>query len=329
MKFSALDLLVCPACRSDFTLCVGEEDQGEVRGGLLTCGGCSMTYPIVRGVPRFVPTVDSAWSFAGPWRTGRTVQLDSKNGSGSAARTLHATSGWTAHDYSGRLVLDVGVGSGRFAEIVADAGGEVVGVDVTAAVDTAYDNIGRRPGVHVVQADLLQLPFRDQAFDKAYAIGVLHHMADPAAAFGRVVAVLKSGGEIAIHVHARYGHWHRIADVTRTVTTRLPLRLMLAASMAAVPLYYVYRIPAVGDLMQLALPISSRTDWRWRWLETFDWYTSRYHFAFLYPEVLRWFRDHGLERVEVFDEPIRMRATKPAVTARRRQSGSHRALAAV
>jgi hypothetical protein len=55
-------------------------------------------------------------------------------------------------------------------------------------------------------------------------------------------------------------------------------------------------------------------DWRWRWLDTFDWYTPKYQWKFLYPEVFRWFRDNGFEHVALFDGPIRMCGQKRITT---------------
>ena len=115
------------------------------------------------------------------------------SGSDESERTLEATTGWTEADYRGRLVLDAGVGAGRFAEVVANKGGEVVGVDLSRAIDAAYENIGRRPNVHLVQADIMAMPFRDGTFDLAYSVGVLHHTPDPERAFGRVAAVRPQG----------------------------------------------------------------------------------------------------------------------------------------
>ena len=51
-------------------------------------------------------------------------------------------------------------------------------------------------------------------------------------------------------------------------------------------------------------------NWRWRWLDTFDWYTPTFQWKYLYPEVYRWFRDTGFEDVQIFDGPIRMSARK-------------------
>jgi hypothetical protein len=86
--------------------------------------------------------------------------------------------------------------------------------------------------------------------------------------------------------------------------------MMWLLSSAAIPLYYLYRLPVLGKALRLALPISMESNWRWRWLDTFDWYTPIFQWKYLYPEVYRWFRDAGFEDVELFDGPIRMSGQK-------------------
>src|SRR5204862_3929391 len=135
-------------------------------------------------------------------------------------------------EYAGRLLLDAGVGAGRFAECAAAQGARVFGVDLTHAVDAAYASIGTRDNVNLAQADIFALPFRPGTFDLAYSIGVLHHTPDPAAAFGRVAATVAPGGRLAIYVYSRYGPAHRMSDVLRVVTTRLPLRVVWALAAA-------------------------------------------------------------------------------------------------
>lgn len=310
MKRSALRFLVCPVCRDPLDLQVETEDRSEVLEGRLRSAGCGQDYPIVRGVPRFVDSGAYASSFGYQWNRFRRVQLDSTNGSRESESDLQATTGWTADDYRGRLVLDAGVGAGRFAEVAANMGGEVVGVDLTNAVDAAYANVGSRPRVHLVQADIFAMPFRDATFDLAYSIGVLHHTPDPRAAFARVAAMVKDGGGLAVFLYAGYGPGYRSSDLIRKITTRLPTRLMLALSAVSIPLYYPYRVPVLGKLLGLVGPISPHPNWRVRWLDTFDWYTPQYQWKLLYPEVFRWFRASGFHDVEVFDEPIRMRGVK-------------------
>ena len=310
MKPALLDILVCPGCQKALELRSDVHKGLEVLEGALRCPGCGRDYPIVAGVPRFVDTGAYASSFGRQWHWFRRVQLDSMSGRSESEKTLAATTGWTEEDYRGRLVLDAGVGAGRFAEVVADKGGDVVGVDLSRAIDAAYQNIGHRPNVHLVQADIFAMPFRDGTFDLAYSVGVLHHTPDTAGAFARVAAAVRRGGAMAVYLYARYGPSHRFSDAIRVLTTRLPFSVLRALSAAAIPLYYAYKLPGVGGVLRIVAPISLHPDWRWRWLDTFDWYSPRYQWKHLYPEVFRWFRANGFGDVEVFDEPIRMRGVK-------------------
>ncbi len=310
MKPSALKFLVCPSCRSDLKLDASLLQDAEILEGRLQCSKCRRSYPIIRGVPRFVTDDAYAGSFGHEWNWFSTVQLDSKNGSRQSEAVLEATTGWTEDDYRGKLVLDVGVGAGRFAEIVADKGGEVVGIDLTHAVDAAFKNIGTRQNVHLIQADLFAMPFRKESFDLAYSIGVLHHTPDPKAAFQRAAEMVKPGGGFAVYLYDRYAFSAHFSDMIRIVTTRLPLKVAFYWSAVAIPLYYLYRIPKLGSILYTFFPISMHKDWRWRWLDTFDWYTPKYQWKFLYSEVHRWFRENGFHRIRIDDEPIRMAGRK-------------------
>src|SRR4029079_18749794 len=113
-----------------------------------------------------------------------------------------------------------------------------------------------------------------------------------------------------VYVYSRHGSAHRMSDVLRVGTTRLPLRVNWGLSAPAVPLYSVYRIPVIGKALRLALPISMEPRWRWRWLDTFDWYTPTYQAKYLYPEVFQWFRHEGFSVDDLLDGPIRVAGTK-------------------
>jgi len=315
MKPSALEVFVCPACKGSLGLRDRTHRGGEVLEGELACRGCPAVYPVRRGVPRFVSAGRYAGSFAYQWRHFRSVQLDSLNGRDESRRMFRETTGWTDESLRGSRVLDAGVGAGRYAEVAAKAGAEVFGIDLTEAVDAAYDNLGGRDGIHLAQADIFALPFRAGTFDRAYSIGVLHHTPDPRAAFACVAACVKPGGKLAVYLYPNPGPARYGPDLIRTVTTRMPLRIMRALSSVAVPLYYPYRLPWLGKVLQFVSPISMHPHWRARWLDTFDWYTPKYQWKHSHPEVYEWFRENGCADIEIAKEPIRMRGVRASVPA--------------
>jgi uncharacterized protein YbaR (Trm112 family) len=310
MKPRLLELLVCPACKGDLTLRTDSTSGAEIETGALACAPCQAAYPIVRGIARFVAQDAYAESFGDEWHRFRTVQLDSANGTTESEQGFGSKTGLRAEDVRGRLVLDAGVGAGRYAEVMARWGAEVVGVDLTRAVDAAAQNLRAWPSAHLVQADIFGLPFRDETFDVAYSIGVLHHTPDTAAAFKRVAAMVMKGGQLAVYVYHAGGLMRYVSDTLRVVTTRLPRPVVYYGSLVAVPLHYVHRLPVVGRVSQILLPTIDHQHWRWRWLDTFDWYTPRYQWKHRYPEVLRWFREAGFTDLYVADEPICVRGVK-------------------
>jgi ubiquinone/menaquinone biosynthesis C-methylase UbiE len=74
-----------------------------------------------------------------------------------------------------RAILDVGIGTGRFAEYFNDSGFNIVGVDLSLSMMAKAREKRLRD---LVQADAHQLPFRDKAFDGAIMVHVLHLVRD-------------------------------------------------------------------------------------------------------------------------------------------------------
>jgi len=91
----------------------------------------------------------------------------------------------------GRLVLDVGSGTGAVAEAAAASGARVVVADRTVSM-VAYQGTERWPAV---AADALRLPFVDGAFDATLAGFLLNHLA-PAPALAELARVVRPGGAV-------------------------------------------------------------------------------------------------------------------------------------
>lgn len=311
MKERLVGWLACPECSGNLGLKDATRDGAEIITGKLVCEKCQRTYPIRRGIPRFVETDKYVDNFSFEWNTHQKTQVDSATQRDDSAVTFSEKTGFSEKDLSGKLVLDVGVGSGRFAEIALLNGAEIVGIDLSFAVDAAYRNFGRNPKFHVLQADVFHLPFRKEVFDVIYSIGVLHHTPDTKKAFLSTLPFLKHGGKIAIWLYDFYSHHPFILTrFYRKFTTRLPKPVLHRLSYIAVPYYYLYKIPGLKYLFKVLLFIPEWKDWRWRVLDTFDWYSPKYQWWHTDHEVFTWFEDAGLKNIRVLRWPVALSGEK-------------------
>ncbi|MBI4322999.1 MAG: methyltransferase domain-containing protein [Candidatus Omnitrophica bacterium] len=240
MKRTLLKWVCCPACGGDVALdAVASAHTQEIESGGLRCGACAAAYPIVNGIPRFLPmarqTSSSSSAEQARHRTQRSFGFQWTRFAGMhpvfEADFLKYVSPLTPESFRHRLVLDAGCGFGRHLFYAATYGAEAIGVDLSAAVESAHRNTAHLPGAHVIQADLNHLPFRPGTFDLVYSIGVLHHVPTPEATFGNLLRSLKPGGTVAIWVYSstRRGI-NAMLEAARRLTTRLPLRLLLGLS---------------------------------------------------------------------------------------------------
>ena len=56
MRLKAIESFVCPCGADGLRLVVSEQDSdGDVVSGSLECDDCGIPYPVVSGIPRFVP----------------------------------------------------------------------------------------------------------------------------------------------------------------------------------------------------------------------------------------------------------------------------------
>lgn len=311
MKERLTQFLACPDCTGDLALTVTERSDAEIITGTLSCGSCSKEFPILRGVPRFVSSDAYVGNFSFEWLTHRTTQVDSKTKRSDSAITFDEKTGFSKRDLEGKLTLDVGVGTGRFMEIALDRGAEVVGIDLSFAVESAFKNFGSNPKAHIIQADVFRLPFKKPLFDVIYSIGVLHHTPDTKKAFQSLIPFLNKGGKVAIWVYDLYSHLPIIMSrYYRVLTTRMPKRLLYYLCFIAVPYYYLLKIPFLRHIFRAVLPTAPWKDWRWRVLDTFDWYSPKYQWWHTDYEVFRWFADAGLTNIKVLALPVAISGEK-------------------
>lgn len=311
MKNKLLNWIVCPSCKGKLEVILQEEnDKREIKEGSLYCQ-CGKYYPIKDYIPRFIENNQYVNSFSFEWRMHKKTQLDSANRNRISEKAFQAQIGFPLEGFKGKLVLDAGCGTGRFTEIVAKYGGTVVGFDLSDSIEVAIENIGFRKNTYLIQADVFNLPFRDNTFDFIYSFGVIHHTPDCKKAFKQLPGLLKKGGGISIFVYSSYNKGIvYTSNFWRAFTTRLPKRLLYYLCFVSVPLYFVYKIPILGDISKMLFVISMQPNWKWRVLDTFDWYSPKYQSKHTHAEVFRWFDEEGLRDIKIFDGEVCMMGTK-------------------
>jgi ubiquinone/menaquinone biosynthesis C-methylase UbiE len=104
----------------------------------------------------------------------------------------------------GQAVLNAGAGQGSFSLLLQQRGFEVTSLD---ASPEAVELLRRRVRGAVLQADVGELPFADDAFDAAVLGEVLEHIEDDQVALHEVMRVLRPGGVVAISVPANPAHF--------------------------------------------------------------------------------------------------------------------------
>ncbi|MEJ2006835.1 MAG: methyltransferase domain-containing protein [Acidobacteriota bacterium] len=350
MRVELVGLLACPGCHGKLELHATSMQEDQVIEGALHCARCRTEYPIRQAIPRFVADAAYAQSFSFEWKRWRRTQFDTDSHQPSLT-TFIASTGRRPADLAGKTVLEAGCGAGRYMDLLAREGAEVIGIDLSQAIEVAQENLGHLPNCHFIQGDLTRPPFRQESFDFIYSIGVLHHTPSTHAAFQALVPLIKPGGEIAAWVYAlrrlsetferfpdrvnevlgldsnftiplaRQALVRRLAKtmdhvmetsnrMQRAVTTRLPSRWLYGLCHAAIPLYYVYRLPVFYPL-RLVTKVAVTPDPEWRVLDTFDWYSPKYQWKHTYAEVEAWFRNAGLEQITVLPRPVAVRGQKP------------------
>jgi len=102
----------------------------------------------------------------------------------------------------GRVVLEVGAGSGRDTLELVRAGAVGVVLDYSPASLELVAKQARAQGlaVHLVRADALRMPFREGAIDVVHHQGLLEHFRDPMPLLRENARVTKRGGRVVVDV---------------------------------------------------------------------------------------------------------------------------------
>lgn len=321
MRPDSTNVLACIHCAGSLALSATERAaDGHVMRGRLDCAGCRRSFPIERGVPRLTASTPhgnvgrTVEGFGYQWERA-TALFDTRF---SSAETFLDFIHPVGQDwFAGRTVLDGGCGSGRFTLLASSFGARlVVGLDLSSAVDIAFERTRQLDNVLIVQGDMLRLPLQ-RVFDYAFSIGVLHHTADPRAAFLQMASKVVPGGGVSAWVYGvENNEWvMRVVNPLRRITSRLPRPLLLAlAHAAAVPLTLIVKGLYAPAARHQSLAWLRRRLFYYDYLQFLSQFGYREHafivFDHAVPEIAEyiprhvfadWFREAGLENTVITD----------------------------
>jgi len=243
MKRRLLDYLACPCCGASINLRSVQEEEGtEIILGELECTACRQIFAIRRGVPRFADLTEMG---AGKQATAENFGWSWQEFSHEDEKYGDELLGWLApvqpEFCKEQVVLEGGCGKGRHTHRIARWGArDIVAVDLSDAVDLAFEATVGIENAHVIQADIYHLPLRE-VFDYAFSLGVLHHLPDPRAGFRSLVAKVKPGGHLSAWIYgAENNGWivRFINPVREYLTSRMNPRLLFHLSKLPAAIMY-------------------------------------------------------------------------------------------
>lgn len=307
--------MCCPSCEGTLNLSVRKSENGEILEGELRCVPCNSSFPITAGIPRFanldqVESDKRATAEGFGWQWQHFTQEDEKY----AEQFLGWIAPVTPEFFRDKVVLEGGCGKGRHTQLAARWGArEVIGIDLSAAVETAFRVTRLLPNVHIIQADIYHLPVA-RKFDYAFSVGVLHHLPDPRGGFLSLASKVKPGGHVSAWIYgAENNEWitRFVNPVREKVTSRIDQRALLQLSKIPAACLYLATKLIYGPLNKNGSSLAKRLfyndylssiatfGWREQHTIVFDHLVAPTAFYISRDEFETWWRDVGASDVVI------------------------------
>ena len=167
-----------------------------------------LVFPLRNGAYRIVNDDNYTENFGFQWNKFAGTQVDKQNNFAMSKVRFFAETNWAKEDLSGKNILEVGSGAGRFSQIILDfTKGTLYSVDYSNAVEANYKNNGPNERLHLFQASIYDLPFAPNQFDKVLCFGVLQHTPDFERSVQALIEMAKPGAEVVVDFYGINGWW--------------------------------------------------------------------------------------------------------------------------
>ena len=156
------------------------------------------------------------------------------------------------------IIMDVGCGSGRWAQFAAKYCKVMHLVDPSIdALAIARRNLSNFENCEFHHASTEKMPVADDSCDLVYSLGVLHHIPDTASGIRDCVRKLKPGAPFLVYLYYRFDNrplWFRglwwVSNLFRILLSRLPfvMKRILTDLIALLVYFPLARLSKVVEL---------------------------------------------------------------------------------
>jgi len=211
-----------------------------------------ISIPIRNGIPQFVSDNNYSFNNFSKLRDNHSrLQLDSNNGTNHREKTILERTNWQKEYFKDKLILECGCGAGADTEILLKFGAQVIAVDLAGGF-VAKENLITSEKLQIVQADIANLPLKENYFDIVFCHRVIQHTPDPADTLEHILKYVKTGGGVFVHSYAK-SFWQlcRWKYPLRLITTKTnPETLYGLIRNLSRPLYklssFLYKFGKIG-----------------------------------------------------------------------------------
>lgn len=276
---------------------------------------CKLIFPKKNGAYRIAGDNNYTQNFGYQWNKFAGAQIDKASKLQMSKTRFFAETNWDKEDLTGKNVLEVGSGAGRFTQIILDhTNANLFSVDYSNAVEANYKNNGPHQRLQLFQASIYEMPFAKAQFDKVLCLGVLQHTPDFEASVRSLIEMAKPGAEVVVDFYSVNGWWTKMhakyiyRRFTRKMDHEKLYRLINRNIDWMIKASLFFSKTGLGKLLNRFIPIcdidgtlpSSVSYAQLRELcvlDTFDMFSPEYDNPQSIKTVTEWFKKHGVENV--------------------------------
>lgn len=206
MRLKLLEFLCCPKCQNQLKIGrIKKQDQNHIHDGLLKCVNCFEQYPIKTGIPIFTQSLSAqqnrvAKAYQSLFKLyrqnvfgrGKLYGKDEKQ----ELKDFFEMLSIKPKSLQDKIVVDAGCGQARLTKNLASYAKEIIGFDIHHGLNNVFQQTQHLTNVHIVKADVLNIPLKKQTADKVWCEGVLPFTPDPLGGLSALQNITKPNGQL-------------------------------------------------------------------------------------------------------------------------------------